>query len=210
MSANVALENWLERWDQFEDQHRLSQIHEGLTGNYSEPHRHYHNLDHIAACLDEFTEVEHLIQHPFNVWLSIWFHDVVYDPKAHDNEERSVDYAKNALREITSEGLIEIVSLLILATRHDRHAIDHDAKFIQDIDLAILGGERDRFDEYEEGIRREYAWVPENRFRKGRADILNGFLERESIYQTDYFREKYEEMARANLRLSITRLKNGV
>ena len=97
-----------------------------------------------------------------------------------------------------------------MATKHYRPASDHDSKFIQDIDLTILGGHRDRFDEYEESIRMEYSWVPENRFRKGRADILSGFIERSTIYQTKYFRKKYEETARANLYYSISKLKKGI
>ncbi|MBT4423956.1 hypothetical protein HOC87_06320 [Candidatus Bathyarchaeota archaeon] len=206
----MSLKDWLERWDKNESQDRLSQVHEKLINRYSDTHRHYHNIDHIAACLNEFNEVEHLLQNPVEVWLAVWFHDVVYDPKAHDNEERSVDYAEKALREIIGEVTLENISRLIMATKHYRPASDHDSKFIQDIDLTILGGHRDRFDEYEESIRMEYSWVPENRFRKGRADILSGFIERSTIYQTKYFRKKYEETARANLYYSISKLKKGI
>ncbi|MBT7346743.1 hypothetical protein HN807_06640 [Candidatus Bathyarchaeota archaeon] len=206
----MSLKDWLERWDKNESQDRLSQVHEKLINRYSDTHRHYHNIDHIAACLNEFNEVEHLLQNPVEVWLAVWFHDVVYDPKAHDNEERSVDYAEKALREIIGEVTLENISRLIMATKHYRPASDHDSKFIQDIDLTILGGHRDIFDEYEERIRREYSWVPENRFRKGRADILSGFIERSTIYQTKYFRKKYEETARANLYYSISKLKKGI
>ena len=206
----MSLKDWLERWDQNESQDRLSKVHEQLINRYSDPHRLYHNIDHIAACLNEFSEVEQLLHYPFDIWLAIWFHDVIYDPRAHDNEERSVDYAERALREIVDEGTLENITRLIKATKHERPADDHDAKFIQDIDLTVLGRYKARFDEYEKGIRREYAHVPEDRFRKGRAEILRGFLERSSIYQTDYFREKYEERARANLRRSVYKLKNGV
>lgn len=205
----MSLKDWLERWDQNEKQDRLSQVHEKLINRYSDTHRHYHNIDHIVECLNEFNEVENLLKNPFEVWLAVWFHDVVYNPRAHDNEERSVDYAEKALREIVDEGTLENITRLIMATKHDRPASDHDAKFIQDIDLAILGGHKIKFDEYEEGIRMEYAWVPEDSFRKSRADILSGFIERSAIYQTNYFREKYEETARANLHRSINKLKKG-
>ncbi len=78
-----------------------------------------------------------------------------------------------------------------------------------DIDLSILGRDEQTFEEYEKGVRMEYGWVHEDSFRKGRTEILNGFLERDSIYQTGYFREKYEEKARDNLRHSISLLKSG-
>lgn len=206
----MSLKDWLERWDQNEKQDRLSQVHQRLINRYSDTYRHYHNIDHITACLNEFNEIEHLLQNPFEVWLAVWFHDVVYDPRTHDNEELSVEYARNAVGEIVSSDTLENVSRLIMATKHDRPVSEHDAKFIQDIDLTILGRPGDRFDEYEEGIRMEYAWVPEDSFRKGRAVILSGFIERSAIYQTNYFREKYEETARANLRRSINKLKKGI
>ena len=189
------------------EQQRLTEIYNDMVKSYSEHHRHYHNLDHVSACLFEFTEAEHLIPHTFEVWLSIWYHDVVYDPKEHNNEERSIEYATKTLKGIFSEDALERVSRLIMATRHDVPMRSDDEKFIADIDLAILGGQRDRFNEYEESIRMEYMWVPEDMFRKGRSEILRRFLERDSIYQTDYFREKYEKVARQNLRHSISLLK---
>ena len=209
MRNHVLLKDWSEKWDQPEERDRLSNVHERLTIRYNEPHRYYHTLDHIAACLDEFSRAENLIPHSFEVWLAIWFHDVVYDPKAHDNEERSIEYARKALEGIACDNALDRVSRLIMVTKHDIPARENDEKFIADIDLAILGRERNIFDDYEKGVRLEYAWVPDDRFSKGRLDLLVGFLERDSIYQTDYFRGKYEEKARANLRLSIKMLEKG-
>jgi predicted metal-dependent HD superfamily phosphohydrolase len=41
--------------------------------------------------------------------------------------------------------------------------------------------------------------VPEPVYRGARAEILAGFQRRRSIYQTDFFRQRYEAPARANL-----------
>lgn len=75
-----------------------------------------------------------------------------------------------------------------------------------DIDLSILGRTPSEFDEYENQIRQEYRWVTEETFRKGRAHILREFIRREFIYQTKFFRERYESQARENLRRSLRQL----
>lgn len=75
-----------------------------------------------------------------------------------------------------------------------------------DIDLAILGAPQARFDEYEDQIRREYAWVPEADFRAGRARILESFLARPRIFQTRHFNARLEESARENMARSLARL----
>jgi predicted metal-dependent HD superfamily phosphohydrolase len=76
-----------------------------------------------------------------------------------------------------------------------------------DIDLSILGQPPERFWEYESQIRREYEWVPENVFTEKRAEILQQFLSRKTIYGTSYFFEKYERQARINLAASIQKLR---
>lgn len=198
----TSLDEWVKAWGTTKG---TTAIHEKLLHRYSEPHRHYHNLRHIDACLEEYAEVRGLIQKPFEVWLAIWFHDAVYDPKQKDNEGLSAQYAIENLGILERDSL-ELVSQLIIATKHDKQAASDDERYIMDIDLAILGKDRATFDGYEKSIRLEYEWVSEDRFREGRATILKGFLARPSIYQTEYFREKYEKTARSNLNRSISAL----
>ncbi len=72
-----------------------------------------------------------------------------------------------------------------------------------DIDLAILGQPRDRYEQFEHQIREEYAWVPTADFAKGRTAIPRNFLNRPSIYGSDSFRKRYERHARSNLAWAI-------
>ena len=37
----------------------------------------------------------------------------------------------------------------------------HDAQLLVDIDLAILGASKSRYDQYEKQVRFEYQWVDE-------------------------------------------------
>ena len=91
-----------------------------------------------------------------------------------------------------------------------RKGFVRDVAMLLDMDLSILGANETEFDRYEEGVRREYAWVGEEEWRAGRAAVLRGFLDREHIYFSDLFRGLLEEKARANLRRSLARLESGV
>jgi len=61
-------------------------------------------------------------------------------------------------------------------------------------------------DNYAEAIRREYAWVPQDRYAEGRTRVLNGFLERPEIFTHREFRQRLDEQARVNLRWEIREL----
>lgn len=76
-----------------------------------------------------------------------------------------------------------------------------------DIDLNIFGQSAEQFWNYEEQIRREYEWVPENIFASKRVEILEKFLSRPKIFGTEFFFSKYEAQARANLKESVRRLR---
>ena len=57
-----------------------------LSRHYAEPHRHYHTLTHIFRCLRQLDAAKSLIEAPDAVEIAVWFHDVVHDPEACDNE----------------------------------------------------------------------------------------------------------------------------
>jgi predicted metal-dependent HD superfamily phosphohydrolase len=178
-----------------------------LRIRYREPHRRYHTIDHVLECLDLAALTRDLQQRPAEVDLALWFHDAVYDPARADNEEQSAALARQALQ---TAGLPreyrERIDALILTTRHDADSAEDDAAVVADIDLSILGAEPERFDEYEAGIRDEYAWVPQEIFRSRRAELLRGFLTRRSIYALDFFRDRLDAQARTNLCRSLKSL----
>jgi len=55
-------------------------------------------------------------------------------------------------------------------------------------------------------VRDEYKLVPYFLYRKKRKEILTSFLERERIYQNDFFYDKFETQARANIGSAIKML----
>lgn len=181
--------------------------HDALVRAYLEPHRAYHNLRHIDDCLRQFEGVRNLAVQPDAVEWALWYHDVVYAPRAKDNEERSAEAARRACDAAgLPSAFADRVADLILATRHDAVPADPDAQLVVDIDLSILGRDDAEFDEYERSVRAEYRWVPDLLFRPGRARILRGFLDRPSIFSTAHFHSRFEEQARRNLRRSLAAL----
>ena len=158
--------------------------------------------------LDEFraTDESKMVHFPV-VAMTVWYHDTVYYPYARNNELQSARlFALVGKLGYLEESFIKRVVEGILATTHHRPSDSPNIRTLCDIDLAILGQPENVFSRYEQQIRLEYDAVPENQFRTERRKILVQFLERPRIYQTDFFRERYEQKARENLTSSIERL----
>jgi predicted metal-dependent HD superfamily phosphohydrolase len=178
-----------------------------LETRYVEPARFYHTLQHLTECFGHLEAARSLAGDPAAIELALWFHDAVYDPRKSDNEARSAELAEAALRRAGAPAsLSRRIEEMIIATRHTAVPAPGDTALLADIDLAILGAEPGRFDEYERQIRREYSFVPEPLYVSGRAAILRGFLDRASVYTTSFFHERLEQRARDNLARSLQRL----
>jgi predicted metal-dependent HD superfamily phosphohydrolase len=192
-----------------ESSHEQQLVFDGLLARYREPHRHYHNLDHVVACLNELLAARDLVDDPRPIEAALWFHDAVYDPTRSDNEERSADLADASLASMgCDDDFRQRVRRLILATKHRASPVRSDERLMVDVDLSILGQRPGVFDRYEAAIRREYAHVGEAEFCAGRAAFLQRLLARPLIYSTDRFREKYERSARENIARSIAKLRD--
>lgn len=195
-------------WQRLGARGDASAVYNDLVARYSEPHRAYHTLQHIGHCLDELEQARHLAVNSDAVELALWYHDVIYDTKANDNEERSAVLAAEMVRgALLPDNLSQLVANLITATKHLAIPTDPDVQLLVDIDLSILGQTEDRFDEYERQVRKEYEWVSEDAFVVGRSAILKSFLGRPNIYATQFFRNKYEAQARRNIARSLARLR---
>jgi predicted metal-dependent HD superfamily phosphohydrolase len=205
----VALDQkrWMGLWSRLGAQGSGLSIFAHLAAAYTEPGRAYHTAEHIDDCLSQLDLSRDLARRPDEVEAALWFHDAVYLPGGPDNEDRSARLAQTAL--LACAVPLEVsrrVGELVLATRHLTIPRDSDAQLVCDIDLSILGREPEVFDEFERRIRKEYAWVPEPIYRSSRSEVLTGFLRRRSIYQTENFRERYEQPARANLERILAEL----
>jgi predicted metal-dependent HD superfamily phosphohydrolase len=198
---------WQSTWSDLElPQPEPHVLHELLT-RYAEPHRAYHTEQHLEECSKHFQQARELAGNPGAVQLALWFHDAIYDTHSPHNEDQSAAWAVRVLAGVGAPTTLQdSVRDMILATKHNAAPDSHDAALTVDIDLSILGASATRFDEYETQVRTEYAWVPEEAFREARAKILREFLARPRIYSTDFFYDRLEVSARANLQRSVARL----
>lgn len=183
-------------------------LFEKLLKSYSEPQRYYHTLQHLIECIQKFELVMHQTNSPRVIEVALWFHDSIYDVKGHDNEALSAKWAKESLCTVGAIiDEIEQIVHLIMVTQHSNIPKTIDEQTLVDIDLSILGACKERYDEYDIQVRKEYAWVPDDIYRVKRREVLETFLARPFIYSTPYFQEHFEVQARESLKRSITKLK---
>src|SRR5690606_24141249 len=133
--------------------------------------RAYHDATHIAEVLGWFDVVAEQVgwQSARDVYDAVLFHDAIYDPKSHDNEDRS---AELALAHGCSQRAAELIRLTARHGKLSAADVDHDAALFLDCDTAILGAEPAAFDTYDRAIAIEYGHVPPEAFRAGRAAFL--------------------------------------
>lgn len=179
-----------------------------LEQHYSGAGRYYHNLKHIENCLIEFREIEAKIKNPYAVIMALLFHDIIYEPQAREflaNETASWELAKQ-LCQLNDNDHAAIKNYILHTSHNYTGDKDADTDTVCDIDMAILGYSEHEFDDYEAAIRREYAFADDNQYKAGRVSFLQSLLARTAIFKTDYFYNKYEVSARANISRLIEQL----
>jgi predicted metal-dependent HD superfamily phosphohydrolase len=179
-----------------------------LLGRWSEPHRAYHDLAHLDEVLRRIDLLAGEADRPDLVRLAAWFHDVVYDPPATDNEERSAEVATVALAELglAPDVVDEVARLVGLTATHGTVPGDRDGAVLCDADLAVLASDTLRYQSYVEGVRREYAHLDDATFGGGRGAILRRLLDRPQLFTTTYGRREWEQQARANVAAELRSL----
>lgn len=197
-------EQFQQYWTQFSAQLHFkngsdSDLSTLLINAYSESQRHYHTVQHIVECIALLSSIKTQLNDPVAVEWAIWFHDVVYNPRALDNEERSAELMRKHCVGFMSAAQLGKVYQWITATQKHQPSNDRDLNYLLDIDRSILGRTESRFAEYEQQIQREYSWVELKIYRTKRAEVLRHFYEMQPIYQTAYFRELFEDQAKQNL-----------
>ncbi|MEU3915723.1 hypothetical protein [Streptomyces sp. NPDC029721] len=185
-----------------------------LLAAWAEPQRRYHTTAHLA---DVLARVDVLAAHaadPTAVELAAWFHDAVYRPDRSENEERSAALAERALPElgVGPARTAEVARLVRLTVTHDPAPGDTNGEALCDADLAVLAGDPDHPDDpaayaaYAAAVRAEYAFVPDEAFRAGRAAVLRQLLALPRLFRTPYGAAHWEAPARRNLATELAAL----
>ena len=194
---------------------------EDLLERYEQPHRKYHTSVHLSEMLTALKTLykRHHTATPRAVLLAAWFHDAVYEANPGEDEAASADLARTTLTPLASTGsltnrevtaiahLIELTASHQLADGIEEYTSGAltraDAAFFLDADLAILAADSPRYTRYVAGVRAEYAHYAPDAFTRGRAAILQGFLNRTAIYASDTAHLLWDAPARLNLRTEL-------
>jgi len=178
-----------------------------LVRRYAEPHRRYHDLAHVDACLRVLAAHRSDAHRIGEVAMALLFHDAIYDPKAADNEDRSARLACDTLeRGGAAPRVVARIEAMIRATARHETQESGDAALVLDADLSILGEDEETYAAFERAIRAEYPFVDEASFRAARRAVLARFLARPVIYSTPSIRAEREARARTNLTRAIAEL----
>lgn len=175
-----------------------------LLERWREPHRRYHTVDHLATMLS-IVESDGA---PAPVRLAVWYHDAVYDPRAAGdaNERASAALASTELATLglPAATVAEVRRLVLLTATHAAEPGDRNGALLCDADLAILASPPAGYDAYAAAVREEYAHVPDDAFRAGRAAVLEALLALPALYR---LHAEWEAPARANLARELAMLR---
>ena len=184
-------------------------IHQRLLHGYHEPQRFYHTLQHIEHCIFMFDECSALVDNPDALELAIWFHDVIYEPSASDNEARSAQLYLQLSDGVHAETTRSLVDRLIMATLHLGCSLaDGDASYMVDIDLSSFGLPWDEFLRDSENLRREASHLDDAAYHQKARAFHHSLRSRERFFYTDFFAERLEARAHRNIERYIERIES--
>jgi pantetheine-phosphate adenylyltransferase len=151
-----------------------------ILDRWSEPHRHYHNIDHLSDLISQIDEdysygiINELEREKLT--LTALFHDLVFDPEREDNEERSAEIFYRFCTEQYNVDLVE-VKQMILDTKTHTPCTPLSNKFIE-YDMKICEKDLDSLLVWESGVREEYSMFDDEQYKKQRISFLESLLDK--------------------------------
>ncbi len=171
-----------------------------LVQHYSESHRHYHVLAHLAHCIEWHERSAAGMDEPDAVEMALWFHDIIYKTQLQDNEVYSARLFRQRAGDSFPPVFTDRVYEYIIATIHGMPPADTGAAYVQDIDLSSLGRPWAEFLHDSTNIRKEFSTIPDAVYYTINHRFLGNLLRRGRVYYTDFFHQRLEQAARENIR----------
>ena len=196
--AHQVLPGLVESWDRLIP--GRPELGAELVERWREPHRHYHDVRHLAQVLAALGTVSRTGVPP-TVELAAWFHDAVYEGRPGADEERSAELAEVMLPRagLRNPDVAEVSRLVLLTVGHSPAPGDLPGAQLVDADLSILGSSRGRYHVYVRDVRLEYSHLDDETFRTGRLQVLQRLLARDPLYRTSVAAREWTESAVSNL-----------
>lgn len=167
--------------------------------------RHYHTLNHIKVLLKALQDFDLSPEERVKLEWAVWFHDYVYNSQAYNNEWQSAKAFQEfgVFTKMKNDKIYEI-SQLITITKHIDKPTSKLGKIICDVDLKQLAS--DWHFKNAQNVRKEYSFLSDKEWKKGRSEFLETMLAKEHIYHTDEYRGTLEDTARHNLKEELDTL----
>jgi predicted metal-dependent HD superfamily phosphohydrolase len=161
---------------------------EWVLKHWNGPNRFWHTPEHLFNMLVGIKELKdnHICkENEYNILvISALFHDIIYDTKKEDNEEKSVDLMLSTINNQIVDNSVHIsekrikedidkIIHIILATKiHNNN--DEICKKFNDLDTNILDARFIDMLDWENKIRQEYKWIEHKEYKKKRIKFLLG------------------------------------
>ena len=175
------------------------QVWQKLQRHYTEPHRHYHTLGHLAQCLSELDIAKDQVTEFRATEMALWFHDIIYHYGARDNEILSAAYFRDVAGPTMSAPFIDRVCEFIIATQHCGAAQDAAIAYLVDIDLSGFGLPWENYLADSDALRNEAESVSDEHYYQGKLRFLSELQRWPSLYQSPFFRNRLETTAQTNI-----------
>lgn len=192
-------------------------LYRSVVEHYQEPHRKYHNLQHIQriweirlSLVDRFPFVE---DEDRKFLFATLFHDIIYNVGSKTNEIDSAEKFLNFLgfkSKYSDPFVTEIYDVIVASRNHcdiaNAYLLDWQKLFL-DIDLYDIGGSEEIYAQNGEKIVEEFS----SKFRtdeitKGRMAWIESMLANRQIF---WILTEREDQARRNMGYELTNLKHG-
>ena len=174
---------------------------------WSQPHRRYHDLAHLAAVLGLVAALPGATD-PDAVRLAAWYHDVAYEPDRTDNEQVSAARARAGLHGLVADDRVsEVERLVLLTAGHEPAPGDANGAVLCDADLAVLAGPPDAYAAYASAVREEYGHLSDAEFTAGRIAVLEHLLALPALYRTPEAAAQWADRAAANMTAELSLLR---
>lgn len=143
-----------------------------LIKRWREPHRFYHDLDHLIYLYSEIVELykENQItsEEQDKLIIIALYHDAIYDPASKTNEEDSAMLYLNQM----GGGVQDDIYEAIIDSKHKFPPRTKLSQMFCDLDLKQLYADFDVIHENEKKIFKEFQQFPYKEYRQGRIDFL--------------------------------------
>lgn len=189
-----------------------SRVYDAIEIHYNEPARFYHTPKHINHCLRQLdlASAFHPVDICKQVEMALWFHDVIYDPLAGDNEQQSADWYLKYASGVMSEEFNQRIYELILITQHKEMPQEIAGQYLVDLDLSSFGQAWEEVVIDSDAVRAEYQHLSDQDFISGQKKFLSFLIGRPSIFSTEFFKSRYEAAARRNILRKLDELDHQI